>query len=162
MIAALLSRHWQTLGIIALALLAWHFHGRATANAEAMREQAASFRAAQAEANRRAVEQKRRIEAQYQDLAERAERDHNAEIADARAAAARYIAANRVRAETAQGDGGRSAASADSDAAGVRAGLPTAGVVVSEGDVQACTDATAYALALREWVLTFSSGVASH
>ena len=45
-----LRRHWRGVTIIILAALAWHFHARAVANANALRTQAAQYRQAQDEA----------------------------------------------------------------------------------------------------------------
>ncbi|PTR08664.1 MULTISPECIES: hypothetical protein [unclassified Novosphingobium] len=78
---------------------------------------------------------------------------HATDLADARAAAERHIADNRVQPKAAVRAPGGAAADAQGDGAGIRQDLPAAGVVVSEDDVRACTEVTAYALSLRDWAL---------
>ena len=97
-------------------------------------------RAAQLAVNKAAEDKSRQI-------AKDSDNAHAIELADARTAADRYIAANRVRPDGAYRPG-PAIATAQGDNPGVPDGLPAAGfVVVSDSDVQACTAATSYAVA---------------
>ncbi|MCW1985321.1 UNVERIFIED_ORG: cell division protein FtsB [Sphingomonas sp. R1F5B] len=153
---ALLAAMWRmrVLIIVAvLALLVWHYAGLAARRGIALVEQAENSKQAQANAQQAAQaaiahqESTWRLKAQIEDT------KHATELADARAAADRYIADHRVRPQAVQSGGGAGAAAGTGDRAGLREDLPAAGVVVSDQDVQACTEVTAYALALREWAL---------
>ena len=159
MIALILTR-WRlglsifaALALMGLVLTANHY--RHAYNAEKALRQAdrANYTAAQVEAGRLAREALANQEAAYQTKAKDADHDYQIEIADTRSAVDRYIASHRVRAEAIARPASDSVASAESGSAGVREGLPTDGVMVSESDVQACTGATAYAVKLREWAL---------
>ena len=140
---------WQSALIVALLALAWTWHGKsraigqrdaALAKVEQIIHASDQARAAQIAVNKAAEDKSRQI-AKDSDYA------HAIELADARTAADRYIAANRVRPNGAYRPGPTSAP-AQGDNPGVPDGLPAAGfVVVSDSDVQACTVATSYAVA---------------
>ena len=132
---------------IALALLsALLWRGRDNALAEL-----ATFKAAQKEATAKAIAARKAEEKRLASHAERIDREHKTELANAMDAADAYIRANRVRCEAGTASG-TIAATPDRDT-GVSEGMPATGVLVSEGDVQACSAATAYALKAREWAL---------
>jgi len=150
---ALLRQFWAQAALAVALLVAWHFHARAAANADALRTQAAQFAQAQADATRTAQEALHHQEALYRAKAQEADHAHDVALADARSAAYRYIADHRVRTAPVAGGAGGTVAPSSSGDPGVRAGLPADGVMVSERDVQACTDVTSYALSLREWAL---------
>jgi hypothetical protein len=76
----------------------------------------------------------------------------------ARAAGAAYADAHRVRSQAAVRAPGNPAPGAQSSDPGLRESLPAAGVVVSEADVQAYSEVTAYALSLRDWALSMGEG----
>ena len=89
----------------------------------------------------------------YQEKADEADTEYRAALAGARSDTARYIAAHRVqpsRVSPAQ-------PVSEADPAGVRPALPADSfVAVSEPDVQACSEATIFAVKLREWALSVS------
>ena len=140
---------WQSALIVALLACGWLWHGKgkaigqrdaALAKVEQIIQASAKARAAQLAVNKAAEDKSRQI-AKDSDYA------HAIELADARTAADRYIAANRVRPNGAYRHRPASAP-AQGDNPGGPDGLPAAGfVVVSDSDVQACTVATSYAVA---------------
>jgi hypothetical protein len=79
------------------------------------------------------------------DLAKEGERSYAWASRDAGAAATVYIDRWRVR-EVCKGDTDGGPAGAEGNNPGVSEEMPSRAVLVSEGDVQACTGATAYAL----------------
>jgi len=83
---------------------------------------------------------------QYQAQAEKADAHYKLALADAGPAADRYIATHRLRPSVAADRAGSPGAAAQTGDPGLSAALPGDGVVVSAGDVQACTGATAYAV----------------
>ncbi|MDR3387620.1 MAG: hypothetical protein P4L92_11250 [Rudaea sp.] len=149
--AAWLRRLWQFGAMAVLALLAWHFHARAVTNADAMRAQAAEFKQAQAAATQLAQATLQHEQAIYAAKAMEADNAYQAQLADTRDAAERYIAAHRVQSTPAQGRSGATPASAQGSGSAIPANLPADAVVVSAGDVQACSDATTYALKAHDW-----------
>ena len=134
-------------------VMAAHFYRHAYHAEKALRAaDRAAYAQAQAEAARIAQEALRHTEAVYQAKAQGADHAYQADLADARTAAAAYIARMRVKAPG--GATGQAPASATGDGSGLRAGLPSgAFVAVTDTDVQACTESTSYALKLREWAL---------
>lgn len=139
-----------SLAVNVLAIHAWQVRGRAQA---LLTSQVAQFRTAQADASRIAAEALHHQEAVYQAKATEADHAHQTELADAHAAADRYIADHRLRAaDFARGAGG-AAASATGGGAGVPEGVPADAVVVSAGDVQACTGAVSYAITAHNWAV---------
>lgn len=151
----LLRRFWPYLATAALSLLCWHFQSRAVANADAVRVQAAKFRQAQAAAMAIAEVTLHHQEAEYAAKASEADHEYARQEANAHASADAYIAAHRIaagmRAAAAAGDASATPASAKGGSPGVPASVSGDAVVVSGGDVQACTDATTYALKAHDW-----------
>ncbi len=95
---------------------------------------------------------------QHQEAASRmaaavGETEHGKEVAAARAAGAAYADAHRVCAAPARRDTGDAASTPAPGDPGVRESVPDGSVVVSEGDVQACSDSAAYAVALHNWLV---------
>ncbi len=149
-----LRQFWSCGAIGVLGLLAWHFDARAVANADAVRTQAAQFKQAQADATRIAQQALEHEDLVYRQKAQEADSAYQAQLADARAAADRYIAAHRVQPPAAQGRAGGTAAATHSNGTPVPPGLPADAVVVSGADVQACTDAVTYAVKAHDWAGT--------
>ncbi|WP_371432408.1 hypothetical protein [Novosphingobium sp.] len=122
---------------------------------EALRKaDAASVAKAQIEARAKAYAQKQAVEAKYRAIAERTDHEYQEQLADARTAADRYIAAHRVRSQASQGGSGGPGAAPDDRGAGLPQDLPADAVMVSASDVQACTGAVAYALKARDAFLS--------
>lgn len=92
-----LRQFWSCGAIGVLGLLAWHFDARAVANADAVRTQAAQFKQAQADATRIAQQALEHEDLVYRQKAQEADSAYQAQLADASAAADRYIAAHRVQ-----------------------------------------------------------------
>ena len=87
---------------------------------------------------------------QYQERAHAAATRYAALLAAAGNDTARYVALHRVQDSCSPAE-----PIGKADPAGVRQDVPADSfVAVSEPDVQACSDATAYAIALREWALS--------
>jgi hypothetical protein len=137
--------------IALLAALAWHFDQRAVANADMIRTQAMQFKQAQADTTAIAQAALKHQEAVYQAKAQENDNAYQAQLADARSAADRYITTHRVQPAAPAGDAGTTAAGAQGGSAAIPASLPTDAVVVSGSDVQVCTDAVTYALKAHEW-----------
>ena len=139
----------------ALSLLCWHFDARAVANANAVREQAASFRQAQADSDA-AWSAKLTTQVQtYTQQQKDAQNEYLASLGDVRSSADRYIAAHRVQpAATQGGTVSPVAAAAKAAVAGIRKEVPADSVLVPTNDVQGCSVTTGYALALRDWALS--------
>lgn len=164
----LLRRFWPHILSAALALAAWHFWTRAIANAEAVRIQAAQFKQAQADATKIAQDALHHQEAQYQVKAQEADNAYSSQLAIAQSAAQRYIDSHRVgavyragssgalRMQPSATQGGPSSAASGSEggSTAVPASVPSDAVMVSAGDVQACTDAVSYALDAHGWALS--------
>ncbi|NKJ40826.1 hypothetical protein [Novosphingobium sp. SG720] len=156
---AILARWAAALAVVgALALAAMtaaavHYRGAARTEAAGRAADRAGYVAAQAEATRFAAEAIHHQEAVYRMKAAQQDQTHETELAQARAAGAAYAAAHRVQPKAAQGGGGTALAAAPGDGTGLRTPVPAAGVVVSEQDLQACSEVTAYAMSLRDWAL---------
>ena len=143
--------------IAALALSGWLWRGWSH-EATARHADADRFAAAQVEAEALAQRALAETERKYRIKAHEADTQYSAQLADARSATADYIRSHRVRAVD-QGATGQAAAPAASGNPGVRPAMPADSLVaVSDSDVQACTDATVYAVRLREWALSLQSG----
>lgn len=158
MIAMLLTR-WRTglgiagaLAFIALALAANHYRHAYHAEKALRKANEAAFSSAvdaHIAAARRALEAQ---EAKYAAHAKDTDHAYQAKLADARAAAADYV--RRMRAQAPARDGSGTLAAAEDRTAGVLQDVPAStGVVVSEHDVQACTEAYVYAVSAREWAM---------
>ena len=159
MITLLLSRWRWGLGIagalafLGLALAANHYRQAYRAEKALRKADRAAYGSAQAEATLIAKRALDATEAKYRTKANEADQSYRADLADARAAADRYLAAHRVRNQAAARDASGALASAADRGPGVPASLPAAAVMVSEGDVRACTDAVTYAIGAHEWAL---------
>lgn len=117
----------------------------------------ADYRLAQAEAEAAARKAKADQEARYRAHAERTDANAEKAIADARAAAERYIA--RMRPQGTPGAPGGPAASPDSGSApdGNRPGGEAELVLVSADDIRICSVNTARLEAVRDWSLGLNS-----
>ncbi len=146
-----LRKFWAYGALFAVSVLAWHLQTRAVANAAAVRVQAAQFRQAQAAAAAIAQRALKHQEVTWQAKAMEADNAYHAQLADARSAADRYIAAYRVRAQAFGGDAGAATARAADSGAVVPAAMPADAVMVSANDVQSCTNAVTYAIKARDW-----------
>ena len=140
-----IAKHYKSLAFALLALFALYqrheankWHDRAIACQTASQAAAAQTKAMRA-AERR----------QYEEQARHADQEHTEALADARAAADRYIAAHRVRPSGYQ----RPAEPiGEAGVARLPESLPAAtDVGVSEQDVRTCGDLYQYALDAREW-----------
>jgi hypothetical protein len=158
-----LSRWWMGLALAAVLVFAGvvgaalHYRNAYHAEAAGRSADRSAMRQASELADLRARDAIAHQESQWRMRAQIEDTKHEAELADAHAVADRYIADHRVQPARDPGAAGGSAAGASGDRADVREAMPTAGVVVSEADVQACTDVTAYALSLREWAVGLNS-----
>lgn len=148
---------WLLVALLALACR--HYAAMATTRTQQLASQESAFRAAQAQAQLAAGAARARQEEHYRQQAQAQEIRHDQEMQTARAAAARYAAAHRVQPAPLAGAAGPANAAPADRPAGVREGLPAAGIVVSQDDVQACAEVTAYALSLREWALGIGAAV---
>lgn len=93
-------------------------------------------------------------EQRYKDLANDADKDHAAALADAGTATDSWIAAHRVPVCPAGGAASGSAQGAGGGSASVPASVPADGfVAVSDADVQACAGAVAYGVAAHDWAM---------
>jgi len=151
-----LRSYWSYGALAVVSLLAWHFDARAVANADAVRSQAAQFAQAQADATAAAQKALKDEQAAYAAKAQEADNAYQTQLADARGAAAQYISAYSVRPQTVASGAGAAPAAAQSGSASLSASLPADTVLVSPGDVQACTDATTYALKAHDWADTIN------
>ena len=140
------------LAVFGLFVASWHYRHAYHAEIARRKAQEAQYIAAQAEATLIAKRALDAAEAKYRSKADEADKSYRAELANARSAADRYIASHRVRAY-AQGAASGTTSIAESGSAGVPASLPADAVLVSEGDVQACTDAVTYGVAAHDWAI---------
>jgi len=149
----LLTR-WKAIAAFAVLLgFAWAWQGW-TAEKALRKADRAAYVAAQAEATVIAQRALEATEAEYRSKADEADKAFQSKLADARRAADAYVSAHRVRSQVHQGSPSGTLASAESGRASVPANLPTDAVLVSESDVQACTDAVTYGIEAHDWALT--------
>jgi len=149
----LLTR-WKAVAAFALLLgFAWAWQGWTTEKALRKADRAA-YVAAQAEATVIAQRALEATEAEYRSKADEADKAFQSKLADSRRAADAYVSAHRVRSQAVARDASGTLASAESGRASVPASLPTDAVLVSESDVQACTDAVTYGIEAHDWALT--------
>lgn len=149
-----LARFWPQIALVVLLVTAWHYRSAYHAEIDRRKAQEAAYVAAQAIATQKAQAALAAKEAEYRSKANEADQSYRAELAEARTLADRFIARNRVRVPAASAPSGTTAPAEDR-ASGVLQAVPArAGVVVSEHDVQACTDAYVYAVAARAWALS--------
>jgi hypothetical protein len=111
-----------------------------------------AYSKAQADALAKALAAKAAQEKRYRELAERTDHEHAESLADARAAADRFIARNRLPAPLGSA-AERTPSPAESSNPGLPAGVPgdTDLVAVRGVDVQRCTAAVIYALEAHKW-----------
>ncbi len=159
---ALILRHWKLAlaGVLLLAVAVQTVRverlkaivERLTGQNKALRHSLDEIKAATAIADKRAREAKAAAEAEYRAKAERTDLAYKANLADARARAARYADANRVRYKAADRQtGGTSPAAPDSSAGSADQAGDDSGVVVTRGDFDALVDNTLRLKAAREW-----------
>ena len=122
----------------------------------------ARYIAAQEEAGRIAQAALAHTEAVYRAQAQDTDHAYSVELADARTAADRYIAAHyvaarRVRGEAPARDAGGSPAPADDHGTSLPQGLPADAVVVGAGDVQACSALYPYAVKAHDWAMSLDA-----
>jgi len=141
------------LAVLGLIVASWHYRHAYHAEKALRKADRAAYVAAQSEATVIAKRALDAAEAKYRTKANEADQSYRADLADARAAADRYIAAHWVRNQTAARDASGALASAPDRGPGVPASLPADAILVSEGDVQACTEAVTYAIGAHEWAL---------
>lgn len=156
---AILTRWRPALPFVAgLALLASLMHYRTAYRTERAGRLAdrAAYTAAQDEAGRIARAALAHQEATYRAKAQDTDHAYNLALADARSAADRFIAAHRLRDATLARPTGPAAAGTTGSNPGLPASLPVDAVMVSAGDVRACTDATAYALKAHDWAASLT------
>ena len=147
--------------IFAIAMLAGlcdQFARRASANAAAMREQARQFAAAQALAAQAAHASYAREVADYKSKAMEAEDEYEAQAADARGALARYIAAHGMQSQTIGRDAGKPHEIAHDNRSQVSDIMSANTVMVSQTDLQVCTDAVTYGEKAHQWALSLNEG----
>ena len=140
------------LAFLGLALAAKHYRHAYHAEIARRKAQESQYVAAQSEAALIAKRALDAAESRYRSKADEADKSYRASLADARSAADRYIAGHRVRG-TFAGPASAAPAAASDRGPGVPSGLPADAVVVSAGDVQACTDAVTYGVQAHEWAL---------
>lgn len=117
----------------------------------------AAFAQAQAEASRIAQEALAHQEHIYVTKARESEHEYVSNLADARTAADRFIAANRVRGQTAACHASTAAPSASGGSASVPADMP-GGVVMDETDVRRAGEWQAYGTACHNWAMSLQIG----
>lgn len=152
---------WQATVIALLCACAWLWTGWNGTEDDlrhcriARESDRAAYEQAQKDAEAKALAAKEAAEGHYRQIAERADHDHQTELADANARAERYIAANRVRRHgAASPSGGPSATPQDNGAGGGNGpGEPPELVAVTEDDVRICTENTTRLEAVRDWAL---------
>lgn len=163
MIGLLLTR-WRfgltlaaALAFLGLALAANHYRHAYHAEKALRKADRAAYVAAQSEATLIAKRALDAAEARYRSKADEADKSYRASLADARAAADRYIAGHRVHGTFAGPASGtvtasesRGPGSADS------ADQATVMVAVTADDIQVCTDNTLRLEAAREWALSLT------
>lgn len=115
-----------------------------------------AYVAAQEQAAALALKQKQDTEARYAALANEKDQEYALGLQNGRAAALSYIAAHGMQSQHSSPSGGPSTPAKDNSPV-LPAKLPADPVVVSAGDVQACTAATAYAIAAHNWAISLTN-----
>jgi len=113
----------------------------------------AAYVNAQSDAAAKALAALQATEAAYKRDADNADQSYRAGLSDARTAADRFIAAHRVRGQAVAGVASGTVASASGGGASVPDAVPADSVLVSAGDVQACTAAVTYAVGAHDWAM---------
>ena len=160
---------WAGIAAIAALLLGVHLHsnavGRALSAAKAQQYQSdlAALKSAQAKAEAAAEAQKRDTEARYAALAHQKDQEYATELAQARDALARYIATHRVSAPANPGGSGQASSTSSNHGSGIPSTVPADPfILVSQSDLQACTDATVYAVKAHDWALGLGKATSPH
>lgn len=144
------------LAVFGLFVASWHYRHAYHAEIARRKAQEAQYIAAQAIATQKAQAALVAVETAYRTKANEADQTYRAGLADARAAADRYIASHRVR-PGAQSAAGRTASAAEDHGPGVPASVSSGALVaVSDSDVQACTDAVTYAVQAHDWAASLT------
>ncbi|NDE16623.1 hypothetical protein EBZ80_17000 [bacterium] len=156
MIGLLLTR-WKwgiglfgALAFLGLALAANHYRHAYHAEKALRAADRALYIQMQYTAQSKAVAALQATEARYKRNADNADQAFQSKLADARRSADQYVLTHRVRGTFASSTG-RAVASAEGRGPGVPASLPADAVMVSESDVQACTDAVTYGIGAHDW-----------
>jgi len=157
---------WQVWIAVGAALaLWWAYHsGYQSRDKQADAEMAAmvaSIEAAQIEAAAAQQAVNDAEAARYQELAERSDNEHARNLEAARSAAARYIAAHRVRPtpDSSPSGGADSAADDNGSASDNGPGSPAIvdAIAITESDLLICTDNTARLVAAHDWANSLNS-----
>lgn len=156
----LLFRYWKFIVMGGLGLLLAlsmirgnHYQGKAKACAEARVADRVAYRAAADNAEAKAILAKAATEAKYVAQAEEIDRENEVELAGARVATDRYIAAHRVRSATVERPRGGASPAPEDSPPGVPTDVSEGSVMVSDGDVRACSLAAAYATEAHNWAI---------
>lgn len=139
-----LLRYWWAIPLLALALLWW----RSDSLRAGYKQQRDDVRQEYAAFRKEITDRTTAALAKEKEQARAADQHHAKELADARSATDRYIAANRVRKP-----GNCHSPAPASSVAGVSQEVPTL-VVMDQADVRACGDLYAYALEAHRWALS--------
>jgi hypothetical protein len=154
---------WPALAVVLLigngVQLVMHKRDRAVIAGD--KAQLDAVAAAQVAASRAALAAHVQQEAAYQAKAKEADNAHQSELETAQKAADRYIADHHeptcgVQPASAARSGGDTAASAQGGDPAVSASMPADAVVVSQGDVRACTAAVTYGIDAHNWATTIN------
>ena len=138
-----------------LCLLSWHEWSVKARQVARLTAEIARFHDAQAQAADIAQEALHHQEAVYLQKAKETDDAYQAQLADARTATDRYIAAHRVRADSAGGPGPAPAtAEGQSAQSGNRSGASPDMVAVTAPDIEVCTVNTKRLEAVREWAVS--------
>jgi hypothetical protein len=137
--------------VFGLIVASWHYRNAYHAEKALRRADRALYVQAQAEAARIAQEALRHQEHIYVTKAQEIEHEYVVKIANARSATDRYIAAHRVRGQTVAGVASPAIIITESGNPGLPQDLPADAIMVSERDVQACTEASIYAVSAHDW-----------
>jgi hypothetical protein len=140
--------------VTGIASFEWHEIDVRERTIARLTSEAVQFQQAQAAATRIAQQALHHQEAVYQQKATEADSAYQAQLADAHSAADRYIATHRVRAEAFARGASASVAPAKSVGPDLSSILPADAVVVSQSDLQACTDVTSYAVSAHNWAVS--------
>jgi len=144
------------LAVFGLIAASWHYRHAYHAEQALRAADKAAYVNAQAQAQAKALAALQATEAAYRSKADASEQTYRSKLADARGLADSYIALHRVRVETPSRVASGPASSAQGGSASVPADMPADAVMVSAGDVQACTAASTYALGAHEWALSLT------
>jgi hypothetical protein len=157
MIAAILTRYRLpiagALAFAGLLMVLMYYRSGWQAEKAGRERDRASYALAQSQAEAKAIAALQATEARYRDKANDADQTYQAGLADARSAADRFIAANRVRGKAARCEASGAVASADGADPGVPDDVPAL-VVMDEADVRAAGEWQEFGSQCRAWALT--------